>query len=76
MGVAVLSTTPDQQVKTRCHDCDGYGHYIVPRMGVRTEGMPVEKAMEDPERIGTVGETRHCEACDGSGWLAGFVIPV
>lgn len=45
-------------------------------MGVVTLGVTLSVAMGVPERIGTVGEVRNCETCDGEGWICGFVIPM
>lgn len=74
MGVVGLSSS--DEVRTSCWTCGGTGHLHIPRMGVVTLGVTLSVAMGVPERIGTVGETRHCETCDGEGWISGFVIPM
>lgn len=63
-------------VRTWCGDCGGTGHLSIPRMGVATLGIPLGEALATPALVGTVGENRHCETCDGQGWLPGMVIPV
>lgn len=75
MGVVKLSTSADR-TRTVCHECGGSGAYLIPRMGIVTDGLTLDLAMANPLRQSTVGETRHCSECAGRGWLPGMVIPV
>ncbi len=50
-------------IRTQCYACRGEGVVVIARMAVING------------EFGSAPEVRSCPACDGEGWLAGFVKP-
>lgn len=62
--------------RTRCHRCDGGGRIYFSYMAAVLSGLTLDEALDDPERVGSLVQTRPCKDCDGQGWVPGFVIPM